>query len=352
MLNYIQQHTIDLYDLENKDYNKKSVSARSLVTVNRFDLIAKMAYIKYRSVRPDYAKQIYIQHIKAFNPDLKEPGRDDKNGIDDFVNAFDILINDFQENEFNSEISLIPVSEQGEILDGSHRVAALAFYDKDITILQFKDVKAIASFNYDYFLRRGLSRFWADAIVYEALSFIDNLFVACLWPRLGKIEDRAIARDLIRDNSDILYMKEISMSLENLSMFVYEIYNHQSWVGNKENNFSGARNKAINCYGKNKLVQFVFFKADNLEKVLKIKDEIRKHYKIEKHALHITDNDKETQEICDLILTEKGRHFTTSTLRATDRIKEVYSLYKNIYLINIKVQVAKVLRKIGMSPRY
>lgn len=349
MFELLQKHTVDLYNLTQRDFEIKNVSAKSLVTMNRFDLFAKMAYIKYRRSNIDYAKSIYIEHIKAFNPDLKEPGREDKNGIEDFLKTFDKLIDYFEVNEFDANISLIPISENGEILDGSHRIAALAFFNKVVSVVQFEDVRPVADFDYNYFLKRGLSRFWADAIAFESLSFTDNLFVACLWPKLGKIEDRVRAIEIIEEECNILYTKEISMTLNDLSMFVYEIYNHQDWVGDKHNNFAGARDKALNCYGTNKKVQFVIFKAINLDRVLKIKDEIRDFYKLEKHALHITDNDEETEEIFNLILTERQKDFSSSSMRFANQFTEFWTLFQNVYFLNFKVYVSKILKGLGVQ---
>ena len=93
ILDKLQQHTIDIYNLANKSYEVKSVNARTLLTSARFDLFAKIYYIANKENNNTSAKEIYAEHIQAFNPDLKEPGRNDKNGIEDFINAFDNIGN-------------------------------------------------------------------------------------------------------------------------------------------------------------------------------------------------------------------------------------------------------------------
>jgi len=348
MIELLQKHTVDLYDLKNKEFEFQKISAQELITVSRFDLFAKMTYIKHRSSNPDYAKKIYAEHIKAFNPNLKEPGREDKNSLEDFIIAFDKLINHFKDNEFDAEVSLIPVSEGGVILDGSHRLAALAYFKKEVSILKFKRVEPIAKFDYCYFISRGLLIETADKITYEAVHFVDNLFIACLWPKMGSIRDRSFARDYFKEHFDLLYRKDLKMSLNNLSMFIYKIYNHQDWVGTKENNFTGARNKAFSCYGTDKTLQFIIFKSSSLEEVIKAKDTIRAFYQLEKHALHITDNDEETKEIIDLILTDKVHDYKIGTARFIDKINEFKTLVMNVYLINLKVKVAYYLNKMGL----
>lgn len=347
-LDKLQKHTVELYDLGNKDYVLKKLPARDLVKVSRFDLFAKLAYIHYRDTEPERALEIYTEHIKAFNPDLKEPGREDKDGIQDFIDTFDKLIDFFEENDFDPEISLIPISEDKTILDGAHRVAALAYFDKSVSILHFKKVDPVTRFDYKYFQKRGLPSSIADQMVLESLNFTQDLFVACLWPRIGDLAGRAFARSYFEEHFEVFYIKNMSMSLENLSMFVYEIYNHQDWVGTKENNYAGARNKAMQCYGSSKIVQFVVFKADTLEEVVAAKESIRNHYQLEKHALHITDDEEETEEIFDLILTEKAAQYQAGHLQFTDRLREYKALFKNVYLVNFKVRVAGILKKMGL----
>ena len=344
MIDLLQKHTVDLYDLKNKEFEFQKIPARDLITVSRFDLFAKMTYIKYRKSNLDYAKKIYTEHIKVFNPDLKEPGREDKNGLEDFITTFDKLIDYFEFNEFDSEVSLIPVSETGVILDGSHRLAALAYFDKKVSIIKFKGVQSAAKFDYRYFIKQGLSIKSADTITFESSNFIENLFIACLWPKMGNIQNRVFARDYFDSHFDLLYCKNLKMSLNHLSKFIYDIYNHQGWVGTKDNNFAGARDKALNCYGLNKTVQFIVFKADSLVEVEKAKDEIRAYYQLEKHALHITDNDKETKEIFDLILTKNIKNYTTELTRFNDKFNEFKLLLTHVYLINLKVKVSRFLR--------
>jgi hypothetical protein len=46
MLSKIQKHTIDIYDLKSKKYQVEIVNARDLLTTSRFDLFAKLFYIR------------------------------------------------------------------------------------------------------------------------------------------------------------------------------------------------------------------------------------------------------------------------------------------------------------------
>lgn len=343
-----QQHTVDLYHLTEKEYEIKTLPARQLLSVRRFDLFAKLFYIKYRHTDPDLALKIYKEHIKTFNPDLKEPGREDKQGLEDFVTAFNRLIDYFKENEFNPDISLVPIDEKEIILDGSHRLAALAYYNKNITVAKFKGTDAVADFDYDYFLKRGLPVATSDRIVLEGLHFAENLHIACLWPKMGKLKDRSFALDYIQSHFPVFYLKNKTMPLEGLIKFIYETYKTQDWVGNADNNFTGARDKALNCYSSNGIIQFIIFQADTLEKVMETKEIIRKHYGLDKHALHITDNQEETATMLQLILTEQVAQFGSAASGMKDKIAGYKTLLKNVYWIKTKVMAAKLLKKLGL----
>lgn len=346
MTHLLQKHTVDLYDLENESRQKEAVSARTLLSAARFDLFAKLFYIRHREINPKLAKKIYEDHILAFNPDGKEPGRMDKNGTHDFVETFDHLIGTFQKEEFDPQISLIPVDKNNIPLDGSHRIAALAYFDRKVSVLRFPEVQSKAIFDYSYFLRRGLSIESADQIAGEILNYIPNLHIACLWPKMGNAKNKEFAFNYLKKHFSVYYSKTMRMSLEGLSRFIYESYKHQDWVGGEDNDYRGARSKAANCYAANAQVQFVLFEAADLEEVLKAKDAIREHYRLDKHALHITDDLNETQDIIDLIFTEQSRQFQNSSFALRDRVQEFKNLVKNVYWLNFKVGIAKVLKKI------
>ena len=69
----LQPHTVEIYHLEESQIEEKLVDARSLLISPRFDLFAKVYYIGMREENRVEAERVYKEHIKAFNPDLKEP---------------------------------------------------------------------------------------------------------------------------------------------------------------------------------------------------------------------------------------------------------------------------------------
>lgn len=332
--NFVQQHTIKIYNLTEKKYQIKKVKARTLLKPERFDLFAKLFFIKYLSKDPEKAHLVYESHIKAFNPDGKEPGRDDKNSIDIFVKTFIDLITEFEETAFDSSKSLIPVDSNGIILDGAHRVAALAFYDKDVTIIQFENVKALARFDYAYFMSRGLQWNICNLIAIEMTHWIPSLKAACIWP---KVKDKKFAIAQISNVADISFSRSINLSFSEMVDFVGQIYQHQSWT----KSFEAVKDKARQCYSQNSALQIVLFDCANLDEAVDLKAHIRDHYNIGNHCIHISDNQAETTQIAELLLGKQKskREF----------INEFFFCFRNIYWINFKVFIAKRISKVKSS---
>lgn len=346
----LQRHTVDIYGLKDKPFVILRVPARSLLHVSRFDLFAKLFYISNRKTNPEIAREVYSDHIQAFNPDGKEPGRTDKNGVEDFIDAFDKLIDLFKDNDFDASISLVPVGFGGEILDGSHRVAALAFFDKDVTIARFDSVRSKCVFDYQYFLKRGLPWKTADMISLEALKWKANMYVACLWPRISAKEKEEASR-VISNSCSIYYSRKFAVSLKSLSRLVAYIYRTQKWVGDDNNNYSGAYNKALSCYGPSRQIQFVFFQGKGLNETLAMKDKARQLFPFDKHSLHISDSQEETEDIAEIVLTEAGisswlvNGSGGRVLLLKERIREKVDFFMNVTIINLKVKIYRFMNK-------
>lgn len=348
MLGLLQQHTIKIYDLDKKNFSRDKVKARSLLSSDRFDLYAKLFYIRNRKQNPTLAQKVYNEHILAFNPDGKEPGRDDKDGVDDFTQVFDELIDHFEKNEFDASVSIVPVDKNNNPLDGSHRVAALAYFDKEIDVLKFPEVEANAAFDYRYFLKRGLPVQYADEIARETIVYTSNLHIACLWPKMGNLSNKQFALDYLRNQFDVYYSKSISMPLTGLTRLIYESYKHQDWVGDASNDFKGARSKALSCYAPHGNVHVVLFQAKDLDLVVRAKETIRAHYQLDKHALHITDDDQEAKEMMQLVFTDEVKQFQNTSSQVKDKVKEYVTIFKNVYWLNFKVKIASMLTKLKL----
>ena len=350
-----QEHTVRLYDLPHHSSEIRTVKARSLLNVYRFDLFAKLFYARKRSENKFLALEVYIKHIKVFNPDGREPGRDDKTSFDDFVATYDKLLDYFENNEFDSAQSIIPVTSDGVILDGAHRVAALAYYDKEVTIAVFEGVTPKGRFDYSYFKTRGLPQKISDIIAKEILYWTPNCLVACMWPRMGDDNQKETAKTILETYSIPFYHKSFDISLIELSKFIAKVYRKQRWVGTVADDFAGAKDKAFNCYAKgNTLDLFFFTTTKSLKETLSLKESIRAQYPFDKHSIHITDNNEETGDVAYYSLTVQGMDEWYYADRWKGLCKLKSSLAESFYIFKktrwlefkvfVKAQLIKILR--------
>ena len=106
----------------------EKVDALKLVFKNcRFDLIFKYlysdAYIRKDLIFLRIYEEMYCENIRAFNGFYeKEPY---KNSREDFLNAFNALIDSIQKNGFDQKTP-IPVATSYALQNGAHRVSVAA----------------------------------------------------------------------------------------------------------------------------------------------------------------------------------------------------------------------------------
>lgn len=344
--NLLQKHTVEIYQLKSHECSIKRVQARTLLKPQRFDLFAKLFYISNVSTHQDEALRVYAEHIKAFNPDGREPGRDDKNGAQDFVSVFNEIIELFRNNEFDENVSVVPVDKNGIILDGAHRIAALAYFDKSVTIAQFDDVEAKCDFDYTYFKNRGLAWDIADIVALEMAEWVEQLLVACLWPSTTP-KQKSLVLDKLDKSHSIAYRKDIRCDLRSLTNFVGYIYRGQDWTQNP----SYVLDKASRVYGKSALSIVLFSSETPLESILKEKDAIRQLLGKGKDSLHIADNHEETLDIASVTLDQNkmSQWMTNQTLNFVNEVsnylKENWLIFRKIHWISFKVWVYNLIRR-------
>ena len=342
----LQEHTIDIYQLRNHECRLEKVPARSLLNPKRFDLFAKLYYIDNVSTNRDDALRVYGEHIKTFNPDGREPGREDKQGVDDFVAVFDQIITHFKDHDFDDEVSVVPVDGNGVILDGAHRVAALAYYGKTVTIARFDDVKAKCDFDCTYFKNRGMAWDVADTIALEMVKWLDQLLVACLWPSTA-IKQKQLIIEMLGRTHQLAYRKDIRCDLHSLANFVGYIYRGQEWTQNPDY----VLDKASRVYGKSTLSLVLFVSENSLNTVLEEKEEIRQLLGKGKDSLHIADNHDETLDIATVTLdkNQQSKWMTSQALnffnKFSDQLKERWLIFKKVQWIAFKVRIYNLIQR-------
>ena len=91
-------------------------------------------------------------------------------------------------------------------------------------------------------------------------------------------------------------------------------------MGSYSNDFEGAHTKSAQCYNENGILRAFLFESK--ENMIMMKEEIRKVFKLGKHAVHINDSHEETIEISQMIFNDNNIHYLNSSTRKEMRVFE------------------------------
>lgn len=281
------------------------VPALSLLSPNRFDVIAKYIYAKWRLRNPlaDWPRRLYLDHIEVFNG-FVEPDGSGKHGQAGFLDAFNALIDSIAMDGFDERRSRLPVSATGELVNGAHRLAASLALGIEVAVATPQGATAYV-YDYHWFQRRGLTLHWADAIASEACRLLPSSFVIVVYPSAVGQDERLEA--IIAARTRIWYRKHIELTDNGALNLIQQIYRHEPWVGEVHNDFQGARDKKNWCFARQGLMR-VYLVESELGIIRGLKNEIRTIFGIDNHSVHINDTHEEARELAGLLFNENSIH--------------------------------------------
>ena len=275
----------------------------------RIDLICKLFYIECREKKRDltFAKELYTEHLRAFSEGtFTEPGNEEKDSLEKYFDTFDRLIDDIRENGFDASKSVIPVSDNGVILDGSHRVAIAIYYHIELPIVRIHGVEPC--YDADFFQNKGLKRIYLDFMIDQYIRRKKQTYVVCLWPAGYDGEKNKETNAILRQSAHIVYCKEIRFNYNGIKQLVTQVYQHQEWTCGIDNAFCGVEGKAKPCYAKDKITTVYVIEKITQPEIVELKSRIRDIYQIENHSIHITDTKDEAIEAAELVFNENSIH--------------------------------------------
>lgn len=290
-------------DLTSEEYRVKRIKAVNLLTSFRLDLAFKLLYLEMKEKDVTFAEEYYKEHIKALTLGaFREPGNDEKSSIDKFIDAFNDTFEEIQSEGFDASKSLIPLSQNGAIANGAHRVASAIFLEKEVECVALNGYDHL--YDYDFFYKRALSTTMLDTVVTKFVEYASNVYIAFIWPTAvgHDSEIEAIV-------PNIVYKKEIKLNVNGAHNLLSCLYSGEDWIGSIGDNFNGTKGKLVECFKTFDPVRVIAFQADNLDEVLEIKENIRNVFKVGKHAVHITDTQEEAIESARLVFNENSLHF-------------------------------------------
>lgn len=299
----------ELYGLDgNQEFEIEYINAEELLTIDRLDLVPKLRWIEAHEKKQgiDFANHLYDEHILAITGRTgKEPGKEDeKDSPEKFRMIFSELLK-IKENGFDENQSVIPVGMDNNIMDGAHRTSIGIYNKMKIPIVRFPQL--FAKNNPEFFLFRLMERSLVEVMVSDYCKMTkNNIYVACVWPIADDKEKREQTEKLLKERGKFIYKKEIELDSVAIRNLVIQIYGGVDWLGGVADHFVGASTKANSVWKKGKSTIFYFFEGPELNEVLALKDEIRDIFQLDKHSIHITDNNQETLDVAHMILNENS----------------------------------------------
>ena len=292
-----------IYELLDKDYYKiENLDPKNLINKSRFDLNSKLLYLDGFSTENFNYKDLYHSFINAFSlGSFKEPGNPYKNSFEIYEKSFADIYKSIKLEDFNTKKSLVPISKEGIILNGSHRVAAAIKLQKNISCIRL-DIEP-PNYDQNFFKSRFVSEDFLDQCAQKQIEIDKNIHVAVIWPA-GFLKGFKFEKFL----PNIFYKKQLNLSLNGLKNFVNIVYKGEEWLGSKDNGFSGAFSKALPCYSDSP-ISLILFKPPKKKDLNLLKSEIRNILCKGKNSIHINDTHIEAIRISKAFFNKNTMHF-------------------------------------------
>lgn len=294
-----------------------------IISLNRFDLIAKFLYIKYYSnYNIEYYFILYKKHIDVFNKNWEYPGT--KTNIKDFITSFNNLIESFKNKGFETNTSVIQIGNNNVLINGAHRLM-ISFYlniNPKLTI----DLNSQGSiYNYDFF--RNRNNYWRrdnknyntmneemlDNMALEFIKIKNNIRCIVFYPiiNIKYDENKKKIFDILKKYGIIGYEKQIELNKNGVCNLIKELYRGESWIGGMFPNDScgGKFDLCIDKQSNSQYINLILLQFDDLNKCINCKEELRNIFNIKKNSLHIPDTQIETFRICSSLLNENSIYF-------------------------------------------
>jgi hypothetical protein len=313
ILDKLNPHAVKVLDLKSNDIAKVvDLNPLSVINSNRIDIIAKYIFAKslVENKNVDWAKEVYAEHLRAFN-NFHEADSSNKTSLEDYISAFDSVINSIKSKGFDPDISIVPLSQNGVAIDGGHRVAASMLFNAPIKAAFIKRNDPI--YDWNFFSKKGLDEKYLDYLTFEYIKLKNNIYVFCIWPAAkGRKEDLL---NVLKSHGKIIYEKIIKLTNKGIHNFILHTYIQHQWVGKWQDGFSGIYNKMKACFpGHDKYVSCYFIESDNIINIYNAKLMIRNLFGLANDAVHATDNYDETFFLAKIILNANSIHFINNAM--------------------------------------
>lgn len=294
----IQAHSTGSYD---------EIPAMHLVSPKRADLMAKYIYAKQREWKTScrFGHDIYYHHLRVWNGfwEYSPP----KQSFNDFLQAFDVLLDSVQQKGFDSDHP-IPLGSNGVICNGSHRLTACLLYGKNIWA---ERIPYECAYDFPYFKDRGLASKYLDAMALQYCELKPDSYILIVFPSaLGHSKK---VETIIQTHAEIVYKKEITFTPLGGFNFILTAYENEPFVREGENsNYPSARYKAKLCFPDHLApynpARIYLLQSSCLASIKKCKAEIRAVFNLYNDSVHSTDTHEEAIVLARALFNQNSVH--------------------------------------------
>ena len=266
----------------------------------RFDITAKTLYARHRDkgVEKVWAQKVYEHHIDVWGgfSEIDPP----KNGKKDFYESYHKVLDSIKNEGFLETESYIPIYENNNLLNGSHRVAAAINYNKPVVCknssIEEGQLECHARYFKDkrYIVPSGLLEEVSDAMALEYTRLKKNTHLATAYQHTLSSMN-VVFNTFKKHNIKVVYSKDIELTLSGQLNYLLALYGDEEWMmSGEESGFPGAKSQWTHNFSQGPLVKAILIECDNGEAVHEAKQEIRELVGRGKGAMHTTDTRKET----------------------------------------------------------
>lgn len=321
---------------EDIEYRIETVDPKSLLCSSRLDIAAKYLYLELKDKCPEYAKKVYLEHMRVMTKGSFIEPYSDKNSPDKFVKHFNSLYENMLSQGYCTDESAIPVDKNMRIMDGAHRVAVCIKLGIQVPVVVLPMEAEYDNYNQDFFIKHGIDENILEEIVRCYIRLCEKCICINIWPS-AKGHDEEL-ENIINKEFRVLYRKNVCFNETGAFYYLAQIYQEYSWAQNSDEGFSGVYRKLLPCFPSFDPVRTIIAEIDNYDKLIAVKEQMRSLFDLDKHSLHITDNKNETIQMTDIILSDNTIRFLNkcnalqykNTFKLLAEAKKLALQYSNI----------------------
>lgn len=302
------------------------VSPSTLLTKERFDVVAKYIYAKdyISKEKNDWAEYVYREHLRAINSFREK--NNNKREYSDFKETFEALISSMNSDGFVPERGLIPLGNNSIPVNGAHRVGASIALGLDVCVKRVE--KKAHSYDYKYFLKRNLSTECLDYMALQYGRIKKEFHTAIIFPVASA--NIAQIKKIVDVYGTIFYEKDVSLCRNGIHNLVLQMYGDQSWTNSAENRgYSKTLAHSYNRFLSGEKTIVLLIENTSLGKMREAKAKVRELFDLGNYPIHICDDGEDSLRLAKQMLNKNSVDFLNITVpKNNHRFNQLFTIYR------------------------